>query len=251
MSQASWEFANRTVLVTGAAGAIGAGTARLFHAAKANVVLADSDLSRLQALSRELDGAATGQRVIAIQYDALRPADAARVVAQATGHFGALHFVVPAAGIYPESAFVDIAPQDWERTLRINLDGVFHLCRAAAPEMPAGGAIVTIASIAAHRGSAGHAHYAASKGGVLALTRSMARELAPRIRVNAVSPGIIATPMVESLLRAQGDSLRAQTPLGRFGDPREVASVIAFLCSDAASFITGETIHVNGGLLIS
>jgi 3-oxoacyl-[acyl-carrier protein] reductase len=162
--------------------------------------------------------------------------------------FGRLDFVVPGAGIYPASPFAEITDDDWERTLQINLSGVFRLCRVAAPVMSDGSAIVTIASIAGHRGSLGHAHYATTKGGVLALTRSMARDLAPRIRANAVSPGTIFTPMVADLLEVRGSALLAETPMGRFGQPEEVASVIAFLCSDAASYVNGETIHVNGGL---
>jgi 3-oxoacyl-[acyl-carrier protein] reductase len=105
--------------------------------------------------------------------------------------------------------------------------------------------------MAGHRGSYQHAHYAAAKGAVLSFSRSLALELAPRIRVNAVSPGLIDTPMVKPLLAARGDELLAATPLKRLGQPEEVARAIAFLCSDWASFITGETLHINGGLYIA
>jgi 3-oxoacyl-[acyl-carrier protein] reductase len=110
--------------------------------------------------------------------------------------------------------------------------------------------VVNIASMAGHRGSYQHAHYAAAKGAVLSFTRSLALELAPRVRVNAVSPGLIDTPMVRPLMAARGPQLIEQTPLKRLGTSEEVARVIAFLCSDWASFITGETVHVNGGLYI-
>jgi 3-oxoacyl-[acyl-carrier protein] reductase len=242
-------FSGSTALITGAAGAIGAETARLFHAQGANIVLADYDAEGIEVLAAELD--ASGHTVIPLRYDAAMTADAALAVTRSLEAFGRLDYVVPSAGIYPQSPFALISNEDWERTIRINLGGVFQLCRAAATAVREGGAIVTIASIAGHRGSAEHAHYAAAKGGVLALTRSMARELAPRIRVNAVSPGIIATPMVASLLEDRGAALKAETPMGRFGRPEEVASVIAFLCSDAASFINGETVHVNGGLYMA
>jgi 3-oxoacyl-[acyl-carrier protein] reductase len=241
-------FGGATVLITGAGGAIGAETARVFHAQGANVVLADYNVPGIESLVAELDS--SGRTVAMLRYDAAEPPDADLAVKCALDKFGALHFVVPGAGIYPENALADISTEEWERTTRINLGGVFHLCRAAARAMQHG-AIVTIASIAGHRGSARHAHYAATKGGVLALTRSMAIELAPRIRVNAVSPGVIATPMVASLLEARGETLKADTPLHRFGRPEEVASVIKFLCSEDASFINGETIHVNGGLYMA
>ena len=107
------------------------------------------------------------------------------------------------------------------------------------------------ASIAGHRGSASHTHYSASKGAILAFSRALAGEVAPRLRVNTVSPGIIATPMTTDLVRDRGERLLAQTPLGRFGTADEVAGVIAFLCSNLASFVTGETIHVNGGLYMA
>ncbi len=141
--------------------------------------------------------------------------------------------------------------EQWRETIGINLDGVFYTCRAIAPLLRDGGAIVNIASMAGHRGSYQHAHYAAAKGAVLSFSRSLALELAPRIRVNAVSPGLIDTPMVKPLLAARGDELLAATPLKRLGQPEEVARAIAFLCSDWASFITGETLHINGGLYIA
>src|SRR5690606_40591374 len=126
----------------------------------------------------------------------------------------------------------------------------FYTCRVIAPLLREGGAIVTIASVAGHRGSYQHAHYAAAKGAVLAFSRSLALELAPRIRVNAVSPGLIDTPMVQPLLDVRGEELIAAMPLKRLGRPEEVARAIAFLCSDGASFIHGETLHINGGLYI-
>jgi 3-oxoacyl-[acyl-carrier protein] reductase len=200
----------------------------------------------MQHLQTELDS--SGRTVALLRYDASVREHADLAVAAAVEAFGRLDYLVPGAGIYLDSAFLRISAEEWQRTLDVNLSAVFHLCQQAAAVMRDGGSIVTISSIAGHRGSADHAHYAATKGGILALTRSMARELAPRMRVNAVSPGIIATPMTARLLAERGEALRNDTPLGRFGRPEEVASVIAFLCSDEASFINGETIHVNGGL---
>jgi 3-oxoacyl-[acyl-carrier protein] reductase len=139
----------------------------------------------------------------------------------------------------------------WRQTIAVNLDSVFFTCRAAIPVMADGGAIVNIASMAGHRGSYMHTHYAAAKGAVLTFSRSLARELAPRIRVNAVSPGLIDTPLIQPLLKVSGPALIEQTLLKRLGKPEEVARVIAFLCSDWSSFLTAETIHINGGLHIA
>jgi 3-oxoacyl-[acyl-carrier protein] reductase len=155
------------------------------------------------------------------------------------------------AGLYPEGGLAAMSESEWRRAIDVNLNGVFLTCRSAARHLRDNSAVVMVSSIAAHRGSAMHAHYAAAKGGVLSLMRSLALELAPRTRVNAVSPGIIESEMTRTLVAARGEQLVAQTPLGRLGRPGEVASVIAFLCSDAASFITGETIHVNGGLYVA
>jgi len=138
--------------------------------------------------------------------------------------------------------------EQWRRTLSINLDGVFYLLRRAAPHLTEGSSIVNLTSLAAFRGAFSNAHYGATKGAPVSLTRALARELAPSTRGNAVAPGIIETPMTRELLNVRGDASLQQTPIGRFGRPAEIASVIAFLCSDAASFITGETIQANGGL---
>jgi len=155
---------------------------------------------------------------------------------------------VPAAAIYDEHSILTMTDEQWRRTLSINLDGTFYLCRAAVPALQEGGAIVTLCSDGAHSGSMPrHAHYGASKGGVLSFTRSLARELAPRIRVNTVSPGVIDTPMVRDLLQDHREAFLAATPLARFGTGREIAEAILFLCSDRAGFITGQTIHINGG----
>ena len=153
--------------------------------------------------------------------------------------------------MYLDQLVETMADDQWRQTISINLDGVFYFCRAIQPILRDGGAILNIASMAAHRGSYQHAHYAAAKGGVLSLTRSLAVELAPRnIRVNAVSPGLIDTPLIQPLLAVRGDQLLEATPMHRLGRPEEVANVIVFLCSDMASFVTAETIHINGGLYV-
>ncbi|WP_439683720.1 SDR family oxidoreductase [Cupriavidus oxalaticus] len=243
-----FDFASRTLLLTGANGGIGREVARLFHAGGANLVLTDLDADGLAGFAQTLGDP---DRIVTLPMDAASPDDSARAVATAVERFGGIDFLVPSAGLYQAQPVADMTDAQWRQTLGINLDGVFYLVRRAIPALREDSAIVNLTSVAAHRGAYSNAHYAASKGALLSLTRSLARELGPRTRVNAVSPGIIETPMTADLVRTRGAESVEQTALRRLGHPREVASAIAFLCSGAASFITGEVLHVNGGLYMA
>jgi 3-oxoacyl-[acyl-carrier protein] reductase len=247
MAQTAFDFSGKKALITGAGSGIGRATAEYFHRCGANVVIADMNAAAIEALANTLPP--DGPRVLTIRYDASRPQDADAAVGLCVQHFGRLDFLVASAGIYEEVLANAMTDEQWHRTVATNLDGVFYANRRAIAVMQEGSAIVNVASVAGHQGaSRAHAHYGATKGGVLALTRSLARDVGPRIRVNAVSPGTIDTPMNAINIARGGDDIIRRTPLGRFGQPSEVASVIAFLCSDAASFVTGETIIVAGGL---
>lgn len=240
------EFNGRLLLLTGANGGIGREVARQFHAAGANLLLTDIDIAGLQTFAATLkDGQGTIQ---CMRMDSNSTSDADEAVRIAQQEFGGIDFFVPSAGIYLAHPVREMTDEQWRQTIAINLDGVFFLTRRVIAALKPDSAIVFISSLAAHRGAFYNAHYSASKGALLSLTRSLARELGPETRVNAVSPGVIDTPMASDLIRLRGEASIAQTPLKRVGQPGEVASVIRFLCSQAASFVNGETIHVNGGI---
>jgi 3-oxoacyl-[acyl-carrier protein] reductase len=240
-----FDFSDRTLLLTGAAGGIGRGIAQEFFAGGANVVLADLNDEAATQAAQAIDP--SGRRTEALKLEASNPADVDRAIARCLERFGRLDYLVTAAAIFEDHPFETMTDAQWHRTIAANLDSVFYACRRAVPAMRDGGAIVNLASEAAHTGgSPMHAHYGATKAGVLAFTKTIARELAPRIRVNAISPGTIDTPMVARWLEGRPGYVDT-IPMRRLGTPRDVAQAAAFLCSSAASYITGTTIHVNGG----
>ncbi|MBL8582458.1 MAG: SDR family oxidoreductase [Rhizobiaceae bacterium] len=244
-----YDFNGRTLLLTGANGGISREIAREFYNCGATMVLTDLNIDGLRAFCEELDP--SGQKVVAAKMDVTRSEDSDAAAQLAKDRFGGIDFLVTAAGYFPEVPARDMTNAQWSQIIAINLDGTFYASRAAIPYMRDGGAMVHIASLAGHFGSIWHSHYAAAKGGVLSFARTLAKELAPKIRVNSVSPGIIDTVMVRELMEQGGGDWIKATPLQRLGRPEEVATVISFLCSDGASFLTGETIHINGGLYIA
>lgn len=250
MSGTTFDFNEQVAVITGAAGGIGGALAELLVRAGATVILADLDKASVIAKAEALGGLAG--RAIGLELNAADAASIDQLISYTRNEFGRIDLLVPSAGIYPESMVADTSDEQWRLVQSINLDGVFMLIKRAIPLMPAGSAIVNLTSVAGHRGSFGHAHYSASKGGLIAFTRSLALELGPQgIRVNAVSPGIIDTAMTADARAAKGDEWIAATPLRRDGTPEEIATTIAFLLSDAASFVHGEVVHVNGGLFMA
>lgn len=243
------DFQGRVLIVTGANGGIPRAVARTFLELGADLLLSDIDAEALERFARELDPEA--RRIATLRQDARAPEQAAALAEACRARFGGADFLVTGAGLYRDQLVATMSDEQWREAMSVNLDGVFFTCRAVAPLLRDGGAIVNLASMAGHRGSYQHAHYAAAKGAVLSFSRSLALELAPRIRVNCVSPGLIDTPMVKPLLAARGDALLEATPLKRLGTVEEVARAVAFLCSDWASFVTAETLHVNGGLYVA
>jgi 3-oxoacyl-[acyl-carrier protein] reductase len=242
-----FDLTGKVALITGANGGIPRATAALFRSLGAHLVLTDLDPMAIEAFAEGLPPSEA--RILVTRADVTQAHEIDAAMAMAGREFGGIDILVTGAGLYVEQEVASMTDADWRRTVAVNLDGVFHACRAAMLLLREGGSIINIASMAGHRGSVRHAHYAACKAAVLAFTRSLVHEVSPRrIRANCVSPGIIATPMTEAIMAQNGASLIAATPMRRFGTPDEVASVIAFLASDAAAFVTGETIHINGGL---
>lgn len=244
-----FDFKGRTLVLTGATGGIGFETAKLFHQLGANLVLADINAEGLKEKKTKLDDGSGAIEICAI--DVSKDEDNKKLVAQAVKAFGSIDFLVPCAGIYPANPIKEMTTEQWRKVMNINLDGVFYLIKQAIPYLNENSSIVTLSSVAAFRGAQYNAHYAATKGAIVSLTRSLAKELGPKTRVNALAPGIIETPMTADLLKTRYDESVSLSPLKRLGQPSEMATVIAFLCSNGASFITGEVVHANGGIYMA
>jgi len=249
----------KVALVTGAARGIGAGIARGYAREGCSVALCDMNESGIRQVGEEIEYA--GTKTLLIACDVSSSHDATKAIESTIKIFGRLDILANVAGISPKRdgqkiPFYEISPQQWERVLAVNLSGCLYLSAAAAPQMMAqrSGRIISMSSIAGKIGSEGGpagAHYSASKAGVIALTRSMAFELAPYgITVNAVAPGRIESPMATDTAEAVNERILQRIPMGRVGRIDEVAYVFIFLASDGASYITGETVDVNGGWLI-
>lgn len=248
------DLTGKVALVTGGSRGIGAACCRLLARAGCDVAINyRRRADRALAVAKDIE--AEGRRAVQVPADVMNPLQVSVIVERVVRDLGGLDILVNNAGIWVEGAIETLTDADWARMIGVNLSGSFHLCRAAVPAMRArgGGSIVNVTSTAGQRGEAFHAHYAASKGGILALTKSLAVELAPHgIRVNAVSPGWIRTDMTEPFLTPEriGDSLKEPIPLGRPGMPEDVAGPVVFLCSNLAAHITGATINVNGGAVL-
>ena len=240
-------LAGKTAAVTGAASGIGLACSRALAAEGATVVLADLNETAAQKAAREVGGHA-------VAADVTKPEDARRIVEEAVARGGALDVLVACAGTFHATPLDRIEPDEWDRIQDVNLRGVFLVAQAALEVMipRRSGRIVTIASLAGQTGGlAAGASYASSKAGVVALTKSIARFAGPHgITANCVNPGLIDTPMLATWPAEVRERTVAQTPLGRIGRPEEVAAVVIMLASDAASFVHGAHVDVNGGLFM-
>lgn len=247
----------KVAIVTGAGAGIGHGIARFFANVGANVVIADRDSATGQRVAEELN--ADGCRSLSIETDVSDESSVKAMMRNALERFGSVDILVNDAGIYPTKLLAEMTLADWERVQDVNLRGTFLCLREAALQMRKqgrGGRIINISSIdSLHPSMVGLAHYDASKGGVNMLTRSAALEFGPdKITVNAVLPGMIATEGVATLTAgsaaAATDVFGKRTVLGRVGTPEDVAACVLFLASKGASYITGQTLVVDGGFLV-
>lgn len=244
------DFKGKVALVTGGSRGIGRAVAIELAGRGASVVLtyAGNEAAAAEAVKQIVDG---GGRARALRLDVADSAACAATVDRIIADEGRLDVLVNNAGIAVDGLLMRFKDEDWDLTMATNLRGAFALTRAAARPMmkQRAGAIVNVSSVVGEMGNAGQAAYAASKAGLLGLTKAVARELGSRnIRVNAVTPGFVATDMTSGLPEAAKEKLLAQTALGRLGTAEEIAKVIAFLASDAAAYVTGEVLKVNGGL---
>jgi NAD(P)-dependent dehydrogenase (short-subunit alcohol dehydrogenase family) len=248
------DLRDKVALVVGSSAGIGAATARLFAELGAAVVLASRDVEAIHRIAGEID--ATGGHAAAIRTDVSADGDVEAAVALAVDQFGGLDIAVNNAGVQgPARPLTEQSNEDFHRIVDINLRGVWRALRAELPAIleRGGGAIVNTASVGGLVGASGIAPYCASKHGVIGLTKSAALDYAPQVRINVVAPGAIDTAMFNDWMTdaEARERMVALHPLGRVGAPSEVAATIAWLCSEASSYVTGAVIPVDGGYTIS
>jgi 3-oxoacyl-[acyl-carrier protein] reductase len=244
------DLSGKVACVTGGGRGIGRAIALTLGQAGASVACVDVNGPAAEAVAEEIRALGKAQAV-GLACDVTNSEQVSQTVESAVEKLGGLHILVNNAGITRDGLLLRMKDDQWDAVINVNLRGTFLFTRAAAKYLiRAGGArIINIASISGLMGNPGQANYSASKAGVIGLTRTVAKELASRqVTVNAVAPGFIATEMAQALGEATLEEIKKRTPLGRLGDPQDVADLVLFLASDAASFITGTVIRVDGGL---
>jgi len=241
-----FDLTDKNALVTGASGGIGGAIARALHAAGARVGLSGTRAGALDALAGEL-----GDGAFAVPADLSSANGAKTLVKDAEAALGGIDILVNNAGLTRDQLAVRMSDEDWQMVLDVNLTAAFRLSRGCLRGMmkKRWGRIVSVTSIVGISGNPGQANYAASKAALIGMSKSLAQEVASRnITVNCVAPGFIDTPMTEGLSDEQKQDLTARIPAGRLGEPADVAGACVFLASDEASYVTGQTLHVNGGM---
>ncbi|OYY04317.1 MAG: 3-oxoacyl-[acyl-carrier-protein] reductase [Acidocella sp. 35-58-6] len=241
-----FDLTGKTALVTGATGGIGGEIARALHRQGAVVALSGTRAAALEALAAEL-----GERVHVCPADLADPEAAAALIATAEAAMGKVDILVNNAGLTKDGLALRMSDADWAKVLDVDLAAPFRLSRAALKFMlrRKAGRIINIGSVVGSTGNPGQANYAAAKAGLLGLTKALAQEVASRgITVNLVAPGFIETPMTDALTDAQRAALAEKIPLGRLGSPADIAASVVYLASDEAGWVTGATIHINGGM---
>lgn len=241
-----FDLTGQSALVTGATGGIGGAISRALHAQGATVALSGTRREALEALASEL-----GARVHICPANLSDTVSVEALVPSAEEAMGGLDILVNNAGITRDNLFIRMKDEEWSDVMRVNLDSVFRLSRAAAKTMMRKryGRIISITSVVGTTGNPGQGNYAAAKAAIVGMSKALAAEVASRnITVNCVAPGFIATPMTDVLNEKQRESVMQKVPMGRLGEPGEIAAATLYLASREAAYVTGQTLHVNGGM---
>jgi 3-oxoacyl-(acyl-carrier-protein) reductase len=241
-----FDLTGKSALITGASGGIGAEIARALHGAGATVALSGTRTAPLEALAAEL-----GSRAHVLACNLSDPAEVEALVKRAAEAMGAVDVLVNNAGITRDGLAMRMSDDDWQAVIDVNLTATFRLCRAAIRGMMKArwGRIVNISSVVGATGNGGQANYAASKAGMVGMSKSLAAEVASRgITVNCVAPGFITTAMTDKLNDDQKSRILTQVPAGRMGEAAEIGAAVLYLASPEAGYVTGATLHVNGGM---
>ncbi len=243
-----FDLTGKTALVTGASGGIGGAIAKAFHAAGANVALSGRRMDALEPLAAELS-----ERASAVPADLSSAEGAEALVKDAEAAMGGIDILVNNAGLTRDALMIRMRDEDWDQVLEVNLTAAFRLGRAVSRGMmkKRWGRIIGITSIVGVTGNAGQANYAASKAGMIGFSKSLAQEVASRgVTVNCVAPGFITTAMTEVLADERKEKLIDSIPAGRMGEAGEIAAACVYLASNEAGYVTGQTLHVNGGMVM-
>jgi len=240
------DLTGKKALVTGATGGLGGAIARLLHAQGASVALSGTRVEALEAFAAEL-----GERVEITPCNLADKDSVEALVPAAEEKLGGLDILVNNAGVTKDNLFMRLKDEDWDSVIAVNLTAAFRLSRAAVKSMMRRryGRIISIGSVVGTMGNPGQGNYAASKAGLIGMSKALAAEVASRnITVNVVAPGFIESPMTQALNEKQRESILADVPMGRLGSGADVAAAVAFLASAEAGYVTGQTLHVNGGM---
>ena len=245
-----FELNDKTALVTGATGGIGGGIARALHKQGATVAISGRQVDKLEKLAAEL-----GSRVHICPCDLANKAQVAKLIDEAIAKLGRVDILVNNAGLTKDNLFMVMKDDQWDDVIAVNLTSTFMLMRAATRAMmrtkTGYGRIINISSISGVIGNPGQGNYSASKAGIIAMSKSLAREVASRgITVNCIAPGFISTPMTDALNEKQTSGIKEHIPAQKFGTPDDIAAAVVYLAAPEAAYMTGQTLHVNGGLIM-